>query len=283
MCSTSTFVRLHLLKRSTEYHKHQTYHDMQENFTKSYQIQGAARDGLDNGWALLLLLPGEKLRLDQQWYTSTMWERGISEYLLKKKVKLRKQVWFWSNLFHFFPYLPYLSADSYAKTSKPLHFWDNPIACTASGGWHFSRASGPTILATLCSGQEPSKSGHFAPWKYIKYVIKNTGLTFRVGKKMKKAHHMEKREQTKDALLNGKQNSHPFHNTFTWSQYFPCCTISSWRVVNCHRYAATPFKSNRIGHAPAESQRSCPMLVLAAWACVGPVTSVNLRLQQTSF
>ena len=156
MCSTSTFVRLPLLKRSTEYHKHQTYHDMQENFTKSYQIQGAARDGLDNGWALLLL-PGEKLRLDQQWYTSTMWERGISEYLLKKKVKLRKQVWLWSNLFHFFPYLPYLSADSYAKTSKPLHFWDNPIACTASRGWHFSRASGPTILATLCNGQEPSK------------------------------------------------------------------------------------------------------------------------------
>ena len=45
-----------------------------------------------------------------------------------------------------------------------------------------------------------------------------------------------------------------------------------WIVID------TPFKFNRSGHAPAESQRSCPMLVLAAWACVGPVTSVNLRL-----
>jgi len=66
-------------------------------------------------------------------------------------------------------------------------------------------------------------------------------LLSRVGKQ-----HTIKKEQTKDALLCSKQN------LFTWSQYFPCCTISSWIVID------TPFKSDRIWTCTCRKSKKLP-------------------------
>ena len=259
MCSTSTFVHLHGVEWI---HKHQTYHDLQENFTKSKVRQEM---GLITVEHCCCCLPTNFVGSTMGFSSTNACEnvRNISwkkaETQLTSAIVEQHEVTYSTSFhtFHTFLQIPV------RKLQTPLHT-DDPVACTASGGWHPSRASGPTILAMLCNGQEAWKSDYFCYLQIYQICDQQRRVDVQVWKM-----HMKKKEQTKDALLNGKQNSHPFQNTFTWSQYFPCCTISSWIVIDM------PFKCNRIGHAPAESQRNCPMLASVAWACVGPVFLVR--------
>lgn len=130
MCSTSTFVHLHGVE---------WIHTISQapnipffSARKLHQIQGAARDGLDNGWALLLL-PANKLCWinDGIFVKKCMWD--CREYLLKKNWNSGNKCdcgATWRNLFHFFSYLPYLSADTCAKTSNTSPYrWSSCLYC----------------------------------------------------------------------------------------------------------------------------------------------------------
>ena len=210
-----------VLNGSTQNHKHQTYHFfLQGNFTKSKVRQEMGLITVEHCCCCLATnFVGSTMGFSSRNACENV--RNISW----KKTETQETSVIVEQLIPllFIPSIPFCRYP--CQNFKHLHT-DDPVACTASGGWHPSRASGPTILATLCNGQEPSKSAYFATCKILQ-IYRTCSQGHRVDVQgWKIAHEKEgtnKRYTT--ALLNGKQNSHPFRNTFTWSPYFPCCTI----------------------------------------------------------